>query len=99
GQRTRSLVSGLKEPPTAVSRIRGSFCPVGGRFSSGLFSLPVLSNPTAATGEDPFPHLVQRRAMTYLRQLKSTFPLGPCLLMAKKAITVAVVESARRDRV
>ncbi|KAK1459593.1 hypothetical protein CMEL01_02592 [Colletotrichum melonis] len=86
GQRTHSLVSGLEEPPTAVSRIRGSFCPVGGRFSSGLFSLPVLSNPTAATSEDPFPHLKQRQAMTYLRQLKSTFPLGPCLLMAKKKL-------------
>ncbi|UQC74763.1 uncharacterized protein CLUP02_01415 [Colletotrichum lupini] len=87
GQRTRSLVSGLEEPPTAVSRIRGSFCPVGGRLSSGLFSLPVLSDPTAATSEDPFPHLMQRQAMTYLRQLKSTFPLGPwteCNLVARR---------------
>lgn len=36
--------------------------------------------------EDPFPHLMQRQAMTYLRQLKSTSPLGPCLLMAKKPL-------------
>ncbi|KAK1639972.1 hypothetical protein BDP81DRAFT_422182 [Colletotrichum phormii] len=70
---------------TAVSRIRGSFCPMGGHLSSALFSF-ARSVQADSCREDPFPHLMQRQAMTYLRQLQSTSPLGPCLLMVKKLL-------------